>query len=528
MLILYHISYDIEETPINLDKIMNNLRKARRVAGVAILIFATLIFLDFTGSIHQYLGWVAKVQLIPAIFALNFVVVAVLLIATLIFGRLYCSVVCPLGLFQDGVSRIASAVLKRRKFTYSKPKNILRYSLVALFIVAAVAGAGSIVALLEPYGTFGVMVSNILAPIYRGGNNLLAIVAEQLDSYAIYNREVVIHSVGVTLFALAMTFIIGGLAWRNGRSYCNTICPVGTILGVMSKFSLLKINIDHSKCNGCRKCVRECKSSSISEKEREIDYTRCVVCFNCIESCKQGAVSYGLRKKTTQTNQQPTIESNATSKSGEVDNSRRNMLTISATLLATSMVKAEGKLVDGGLAVIEDKKIPQRDGAIVPPGAYSLRNFASRCTGCQLCVSVCPNDVLRPATGMMNFMQPHMSFERGYCRPECTKCSEVCPTGAINKIDRADKSSIQIGHAVWIEKNCVVLTDGATCDNCATHCPVNAIRMVVANDKEKYEGRKIPIIDTERCIGCGACEHLCPARPFSAIYVEGHSMHKNI
>ncbi len=507
---------------------MNNLRKVRSAAGIAILIFANLIFLDFTGCIHQYLGWVAKVQLIPAILALNFVVVALLLLVTLIFGRLYCSVICPLGLFQDGVSKIASAVTPKRKFTYSKAKNILRYSLAVIFIIAAVAGIGSIVALLEPYGTFGVIVSNILAPLYRGANNLLAIVAEQFDSYAIYNREVVIHSIGVMLFAVAATLIIGLLAWRNGRTYCNTICPVGTILGVMSKFSLLKINIDHSKCNGCRKCVKECKSSSISEKEREIDYSRCVVCFNCIDSCSQGAISYGLRKKADATNDKTSTKAKSTTKvDDDVDNSRRNMLAISATLLATSAVKAE-KLVDGGLAVIEDKKIPERATAIVPAGAYSMRNFKNRCTGCQLCVSVCPNDVLRPATGVMNFMQPHMSFERGYCRPECTKCSEVCPTGAINKIDRAEKSSIQIGHAVWIEKNCVVLTDGVGCDNCATHCPVNAIRMVAANDKEKYGEHKIPIIDTERCIGCGACEHLCPARPFSAIYVEGHSMHNNI
>ncbi len=500
---------------------MNNLRKVRSTLGFATLIFATLIFLDFTGSIHQYFGWVAKVQLVPAILALNFVVVAVLLVATLLFGRLYCSIICPLGLFQDGVSRAASAIVPKRKFSYSKAKNILRYTFAALFIVALVAGVGSVVAILEPYGTFGAIVSNILAPLYKVANNLLAIVAERFDSYAIYNREIVIHSIGATLFALSATALIGLLAWRNGRTYCNTICPVGTLLGLISKFSLFKITIDHSKCNGCKKCVRECKAASISDSDRVIDYSRCVVCFNCIDSCKQGAISYTIRRGAAEAKSD-------TPKDNEVDNSRRNMLTISATLLATSALKAEGKLVDGGLAVIEDKKVPERSVEVVPPGAYSLRNFKSRCTGCQLCVSVCPNDVLRPATGVMNFMQPHMSFERGYCRPECTKCSEVCPTGAINKIDRGEKSSIQIGHAVWIEKNCVVLTDGVGCDNCATHCPVNAIEMVKANDEEKYGGRKIPIINTERCIGCGACEHLCPARPFSAIYVEGHSMHRDI
>lgn len=126
----------------------------------------------------------------------------------------------------------------------------------------------------------------------------------------------------------------------------------------------------------------------------------------------------------------------------------------------------------------------------------------------------------------MRLMQPEMSYERGYCRPECTKCSEVCPAGAITPITVAEKSSIRIGHAVWIRKNCVVITDGEQCTNCARHCPTGAIIMVA--DKEQGKGPKIPAIDTEKCIGCGACENLCPARPFSAIYVEGNELHSEI
>ena len=201
------------------------------------------------------------------------------------------------------------------------------------------------------------------------------------------------------------------------------------------------------------------------------------------------------------------------------------MLAVSAALLASAAVKAQEMKMDGGLAVIEDKEIPDRQQHIVPPGAQSTRNFAQKCVGCQLCVTQCPNHVLRPATNMLRFMQPEMSFERGYCRPECTRCSEVCPSGAIEPIDSALKSATQLGHAVWIEKNCVVLTDNVFCDNCARHCPVAAIQMV-ARVAEDPQSAKIPVVDTERCIGCGACENLCPARPFSAIYVEGHTMHR--
>jgi formate hydrogenlyase subunit 6/NADH:ubiquinone oxidoreductase subunit I len=103
----------------------------------------------------------------------------------------------------------------------------------------------------------------------------------------------------------------------------------------------------------------------------------------------------------------------------------------------------------------------------------------------------------------------------------------VCPTDAIRPITVEDKSSTQIGRAVWIKENCVVLTDNVSCGNCARRCPSGAIIMV-ALDREKPDGPQIPAIDTEKCIGCGACENLCPARPFSAIYVEGNQVHHTI
>lgn len=496
---------------------MNRLRKLRVVVASLFLLAVTLLFLDFTGTIHSLLGWVAKVQFIPALLGVHLGVVIVLVVLTLLFGRLYCSVICPLGVFQDVVNRFAS-LRKNRKFSYSPAMSWLRYGVLTVFVLAIVAGVGSVVALLEPYSAFGRISSNLFAPIYKLGNNVLAYFAERADSYTFYTMPIFIKSIGVFVVSIATLAGVSFLAWRSGRTYCNTICPVGTILGFISKFSLYKIQIDTDKCNGCRKCVRECKASCIDAKEHTIDYSRCVSCYDCIDSCSTGAISYTRRKKA----QAQSEQSKKT-----VDTARRSMLTISATMVAGSVVKAQEKLVDGGLAIIEDKKIPNRSTRIVPPGALSIRNFAQKCTGCQLCVSVCPNDVLRPSSGLMNFMQPEMSYEIGYCRPECNMCSSVCPAGAITKIDVADKASTQIGHAVLIEKNCVVLTDGAHCGNCAVHCPVGAITMVKAKD-EKYGGREIPVVNAERCIGCGACENLCPARPFSAIYVEGHNVHKAI
>ncbi|MFI3333491.1 MAG: 4Fe-4S dicluster domain-containing protein [Rikenellaceae bacterium] len=496
---------------------MNRLRLLRRCGGSLFLIVATLLFLDFTGTIHSYFGWVAKVQFLPALLALNAIVIVALVALTLIFGRLYCSVICPLGIFQDVVSRFASLTNKKRKFNYTPSRSILRYTVLALFVAAFVVGVSSFVALLEPYGAFGRMVSTLFGPLYKMGNNILAGFAQRADSYSFYSVDVIWSSVGVIAVSAVTFVVVGFLAWRNGRTYCNTICPVGTILGSLSRFSLLKIRVDESKCNGCRKCVRTCKSACITPESRAIDYSRCVSCFNCIDSCNQGAISYSLRRTST------AAESN-----GAVDKSKRSMLTISSALVATTALKAEEKLVDGGLAIIENKKIAEREQPVVPAGALSLKNFAQRCVGCQLCVTVCPNGVLRPSSDLSRFMQPEMSFERGFCRPECTKCSDVCPAGAITPISRSEKSSTQIGVATLIRQNCVVLTDGVDCGSCAAHCPSGAITMVEASDKELYGERKIPVVDPMRCIGCGACEYLCPARPFSAIYVEGVHKHKTI
>ena len=265
-----------------------------------------------------------------------------------------------------------------------------------------------------------------------------------------------------------------------------------------------------------------------------MDYSRCVACMDCIDTCRHGAISLKLLKslkplQTSPEGEASKIETPSTPTGGGegAGMGRGSFLSMLGILATTATLKAQEKKVDGGLAVIEDKQIPKRTTPIVPPGALSARDFARHCTACQFCVSVCPNEVLRPSTDLTKLMQPEMSYERGYCRPECTRCSEVCPAGAIRPITVADKSATQIGHAVWVKKNCVPLTDGVECGNCARHCPTGAIQMV-PSDVARPDSPKIPVIDTERCIGCGACENLCPARPFSAIYMEGHEVHREV
>lgn len=504
------------------------LRKIRITLAVICFALITLLFLDFTGTLHAWFGWLAKIQFLPAVLALNVGIVVALIVLTLLFGRVYCSVICPLGVFQDAVSWISGRRKKKKyRFSYSPAMKWLRYGVLVLFVVALVAGAGSLVALLAPYSAYGRMAQNLFAPVWGWGNNLLAYVAERADSYAFYETEVWLRSLPTFIIA-AVTFVfLIVLAWRNGRTWCNTICPVGTVLGALSKYSLFRPVIDTEKCNGCTLCSRKCKAACIDAKAHKIDYSRCVVCLDCIDTCRQGAIRYQLRTKRQgdQTDDQANVAPQKRVSNQQISDARRSFLTGVGLLVGATAVRAQEKKVDGGLAVILDKKIPDRTTPIVPPGAQSLRNMATHCTGCQLCVSTCPNGVLRPSTKLATLMQPEASYERGYCRPECTKCSEVCPAGAILKITPADKSAIQVGHAVWVKENCVPLTDGVECGNCARHCPTGAITMV-ASDPEMPDSPKIPVVNTERCIGCGACENLCPSRPFSAIYVEGHERHR--
>lgn len=499
------------------------LRKIRIAFAVVFFTLITLLFLDFTGSIHTWFGWMAKIQFLPALLALNIGVVILLIALTLAVGRIYCSVICPLGVLQDIISWSSGKRKKKKyRFTYSTEKKLLRYGVLILFIIALIGGIGSLTALLAPYSSYGRIAQNLFAPLYGWGNNFLAYLAERADSYAFYRTEVWLKSLPTFCIALATLIILIILAWRNGRTYCNTICPVGTLLGILSRYSLFRPVIHTEKCNSCTLCSRKCKASCIDSKAHHIDYSRCVACMDCIDMCKHEAIRFQYRFKKTAP-QQP----KETLKGQPADQARRQFLSVTAGLAAAATLKAQEKKVDGGLALIEDKKIPERKTRIIPPGALSIRHFAQHCTACQLCVSVCPNEVLRPSSGLLTLMQPEMSYERGYCRLECTRCADVCPAGAIRPISKADKSSTQIGHAVWIKKNCIPLTDGVECGNCARHCPAGAIQMV-PSDAANPQSLKIPVVNTERCIGCGACENLCPARPFSAIYVEGHEIHRTL
>lgn len=490
------------------------LRKIRIALAALFLLCMTLLFLDFSGVAGTWFSWMARLQFIPAVLSLNIGVLVLLVLMTLVCGRIYCSVICPLGVFQDVVNSLSSHGKKKKfRFQFGKPLSLLRYSVLVLFAGCLVMGVSYVVTILDPYSTFGLFTQSLFGPVYEYANNGLAFLSERAESYAFYEVDVFVKALPVLLVAATLFVAVILFSVFGGRLYCNSICPVGTFLGLLSRFAWFRPQIDTAKCNGCGLCEKQCKSTCISSKDHKIDYSRCVACMDCLEACRKNAITF----------------SHVSSKkeASKVDSSRRGFVATLGAIVAAGVAKAEEKANDGGLAPIIDKVAPKRVTKIVPPGARSIRNLERSCTGCQLCVTACKNDVLRPSTDLSSFLQPYSSYERGYCRPECTACSDVCPAGAILKITPEEKSSIQIGHAVWVRENCLPVADGTSCGNCARHCPTGAIQMINLNSDDESSPR-IPMIDTERCIGCGACENLCPARPLSAIYVEGHENHRTI
>ncbi|MBQ9395598.1 MAG: 4Fe-4S dicluster domain-containing protein [Proteobacteria bacterium] len=574
-----------------------------RIILAALMFIACLgIFLDFTGILPAYLGWVAQIQAIPAILALNIGILAILLALTLLFGRIYCSIICPLGIFQDLWSALRG---KKRKYQFreqTKKRRIIRYSVLALFIVLLIVGT-SLTAVIEPYSAFGRMAASLFAPVYDAVNNQLASMAESRDSYSFFAVDIWIR--GTASFILAIiTFI--GLAIcgvLTGRSYCTNFCPVGTLLGIFARFSLFKVRLDKDKCKDCGSCSNRCKAHCIDVKNHKVDPELCIGCMNCLKACRFDAISYqpsiknmiaGLPQKDSsnsgtasehddkvsehpqsepenaesvvpnhdseqpststdmphetdshednsdeapkdgtemKNNNQDTsgIESGNETNSTNPVNERRLFLAATAAAAGTALCPALS-IAGGGeqaLANVTRKDPYPRETPITPPGSQSHVNFFHHCTGCMLCVRACHNQVLRTMSTGTKLLYPTLSFEYSYCRPTCNDCSQVCPTGAIRKLTLEQKSSVQIGHAVLSLENCLSVSQGVHCRACGRSCPTGAITFTLA---EKPDGKKykFPVIDPERCIGCGACEYACPARPIAAIHVEGNFQHREI
>lgn len=504
------------------------LKKIRVTLSVIIVALITLYFLDFRGFLPEGLKFLTEIQFIPALLSLNAIVLIALLLLTLLFGRVYCSSICPMGIYQDFTAWLSKKYSKKKRYNYSKAKNILRWSVLGATVVAFIASLNFLVGLLDPYGAYGRIATHIFKPAYLAGNNLLETIFTSFGNYSFYKVSIYTLSVSSMIIALITLLVIGYLAWKGGRTYCNTICPVGTTLGFFSKYSLFKVQFVNEKCNMCGLCSMKCKASCIDSKNKDIDYSRCVTCFNCIEVCKRDAMKYNItdfskvkESLLPKSKKQVSAISPETSVNSLNESKRRFLSATLVTSLAASRLLAQQVSGD-----ILPKRELKRQIPIAPPGALSFDHLREKCISCHLCVSKCPSRVIKPALleyGLSGIMQPKLYFDRGFCNYDCTVCGDVCPTGAILPLTVEEKNHTQMGKVQFIKENCIVYYDETSCGACSEHCPTQAVHMVPYKDH-----LTIPETDQSICVGCGGCEYVCPAIPYKAIYVEGLDIHNTI
>lgn len=510
------------------------LRKIRIVISLIFFIAFSFIFLDFRRIIPEdIINGITWLQFIPSILkfinvlsisAIGFLVV---LILTLLFGRVYCSSVCPLGILQDIIIWFSKKFKKKRKrfFKFSEPHNKLRYGLLILSVLAFIFGIITFINLLDPYSNFGRIFTFFVKPVVILVNNLLAAILGKVKIYTLFPVEIKLIPALIFLLQFIILGVVVWLSAIHGRLFCNTICPVGTFLGFLSKFSLFRIRIDHSTCTSCGLCGMVCKASCLSTKDQKLDVTRCISCFNCLTVCSSNSVLYSARKTAPLKVEEIKIDD-----SGKTDIGKRKFVfgTIAFTFGMMGISRAQdqdtiSKVIPTNAKPTEIKEA--REYPVCPPGGTSIELYNNRCTACNLCVNTCPNDVLQPAFleyGLAGLMQPRMDYWKGFCNFECTRCLDVCPTGALLPIEIEAKKLTQLGIAKFIKENCIVHTDKTDCGACSEHCPTKAVKMVPYEEK----GLVIPEVEDKICIGCGACEFACPTTPYKAIFINGNYEHK--
>jgi ferredoxin len=494
---------------------LSYLRKIRIVVSIIFLLLIAIVFLDITNLLSvSLISTVTYLQFIPSalkfsnLFVPTSIGFIIVLVLTLLFGRVYCSSICPLGTIQDISSFTAKKINRKKKFVYTKESVWLRYSVLAIVLISFLFGNLFLVNLLDPYSNTGRIFAQIFNPLLVSLNNLAAFTLEKFNIYLIYPIEMKSFYLFAALFPLIFLAIVIYLSYKRGRLYCNTICPVGTLFGLISRFTIFKLKIDKASCEGCGVCARVCKAECIEKSTKEIDFSRCVACYNCLDVCPSDSINYELI----------TIKNN---QSGS-DESRRNFLSrttlffVGLTASAVSQIKIIPKK--------ENKVEVKRKYISSPPGSKAIDHFNNNCTACHLCITACPTKVLQPSFteyGIFNIFQPFMDYKTSFCNYDCIACSEVCPTSAILPVTGDQKKNIQIGKAIFIKENCIVETENTACGACSEHCPTKAVMMV------DYKGNlKIPEVTNKYCVGCGACEYACPTKPYKAIYVDGNYIHQ--
>lgn len=470
----------------------------RRVISLAALALLTAGALGFSagGTGFFVLSRLQLGRIFTAAPIFSYLLVFLALLLTAFCGRVYCSFLCPLGAAQD-VSAWFRTRFTKGGYSYRRP-SLVRYFALVLLGGLFLTGTASLVFLLpEPFSLYSRGVIAIFAAPLEYLHRLL-------NHFGVYYY---LSDVQVELFGLAALLPLAAvcvLAFFRGRLFCNTLCPVGALLGCVSRGAYIAPRIG-DECVGCGKCASVCKAECIDVTNRTIDASRCVMCGNCAAACSVGALKF-TKKETRR------------------DERRREFLQTAGITLAVAMIPFVPRKL---LPSFAEKFLKEGTAPSLPAGAMSWRRFAERCMGCQVCVSNCPSKVLRPAGtafGIGGAQKPTLDFSRGFCQYDCVECGSVCPAGAIMKLTPEEKHKIQTGVAVYNHIFCIIVQEDKSCGACAEHCPTGAIH--IPERKEGDVMRPVPEINRELCVGCGACEHVCPLLTQKAITVTPLALHQ--
>lgn len=461
------------------------------------------VAITFILLISLHISFAIKFQFVPSMLSFlagGALIFIFFLLMTLLFGRVYCSWICPLGIYQDVISRIARLFKskKQRKMQFHKPHNILRYTIAIVVFCSTIIGFTYPLIVFDPYSNYGRISTHLFDSAIQGSENLLSTLFPAIFSYSPFTN----FALGSFIYALLFFLIITVMAALRGRLYCNTICPVGTLMGLISKVSLFKISMDPEMCVGCNLCANSCKSECIDVKNRTIDESRCVACLDCTINCKRSGIKYRLRWK----------------KNGIEKEGRREAI---ATLMGV------GAVVSSRGFTKNENSAPKEITGIVPPGGIGIEHLKDCCTACHECIAACPNGIIKPAIGeygLSGLLLPTLSYQNQFCGFECNTCSNVCPNGALMPLTLKAKRRTQIGQVEFIAKNCIVFRHKTDCGACDEHCPTKAITM---KEWAANAGLRFPTVNKDICIGCGGCEYVCPATPKAMIIrplvKHGHS-----
>ncbi|MDR0931830.1 MAG: 4Fe-4S binding protein, partial [Victivallales bacterium] len=468
-----------------------------KILRVIISLATLACFIVGFSSLGKLAGNAAKGEFLPALLrvitqgsliSVGFFVVIV--VFTLLFGRFYCSFCCPLGVMQDIVSR-GVKILSLNKFKYKPMPNFYKTRYLTVLILVGLSLGGWIfpLGIFEPYTLWGRNSAGIGQSLLVKFNNHFYgefEMIQPLEPRPEFSPVLSVFFCGLLLLILLLA------AWR-GRVFCNTFCPAGALLGLLSKRAYMPLGIMPERCVKCGQCVKACKAGCIDLNSKMLDSERCVDCFNCTTVCKFGAIGFLHR---------PVKKSSESVEETSPDSGRRNFLTAAGVsgvfaLLGGHFIGSVGK---------RNLTLDAFTGAIppvMPPGAGSREEFQRRCTGCGICVANCTGHTLKPAFmeyGLAGMGQVRLSFEMGKCEYLCRNCSELCPTGALRKLTPDEKKHCRIGEVKYFRERCVVVTEGTSCGACAEHCPTGALQMVSYKDH-----LTIPQVIKNLCIGCGCC-----------------------